>query len=125
MLSPTDDRGVLECYAYYPPCCDISSTPKFDGRNQLLAANTEFLKDRQTAVSLLKAYVEAENYYVQNRDKAIEVIVQFTGVGRDVVAEALKHATMEHRVDVDTAVADAQGRPEVWLNPSGMSEKMP
>jgi len=125
MFSPTVDRGVVEGYAYYPPCCDISSTPKFNGRNQLLAANTEFLKDRQTAVTLLKAYVEAENYYVQNREKAIEVIVQFTGVGKDVVAEALKHATMEHRVDVDTAVAIAKEGPKFGFTKVDMSEKVP
>jgi sulfonate transport system substrate-binding protein len=113
MFSPTTDRGVVEGYAYYPSCCDISSTEKFGGRNQLLAANTEFLKDRQTAVSLLKAYVEAENYYVQNREKAIEVAVQFTGVSRDVVVEAFKHATLEHRVDVQTAIALANEGPSL------------
>ena len=40
-----------------------------------------------------------------DREKAIEVAVQFSGVSRDVVVEAFKHATLEHRVDVDTAVA--------------------
>jgi sulfonate transport system substrate-binding protein len=125
MFSPTVDRGVVEGYAYYPPCCDISSTPKFNGRNQLLAANTEFLKDRQTAVSLLKAYVEAESYYVQNREKAIEVAVQFTGVSRDVVVEALKHATLEHRVDVQTAQAIAKEGPKFGFTKADMSEKVP
>ena len=125
MFSPTTDRGVVEGYAYYPPCCDISSTEKFGGRNQLLAANTEFLKDRQTAVSLLKAYLEATNYYVQNRDKAIEVAVQFSGVSKDVVVEAFKHAILEHRVDVDTAVAIAKEGPKFGFTKSDMSEKVP
>jgi len=125
MFSPTTDRGVVDGYAYYPPCCDISSTEKFGGRNQLLAANTEFLKDRQTAVSLLKAYLEATNYYVQNRDKAIEVAVQFSGVSKDVVVEAFKHAILEHRVDVDTAVAIAKEGPKFGFTKSDMSEKVP
>jgi ABC-type nitrate/sulfonate/bicarbonate transport system substrate-binding protein len=125
MFSPTTDRGVVEGYAYYPPCCDISSTEKFGGRNQLLAANTEFLKDRQTAVSLLKAYLEATNYYVQNRDKAIEVAVQFSGVSKDVVVEAFKHATLEHRVDVNTAVAIAKEGPKFGFTKSDMSDKVP
>jgi sulfonate transport system substrate-binding protein len=124
LFSPTVDRGVVEGYAYYPPCCDISSTATFDGRNQLLGANTEFLKDRQTAVNFLKAYVEAENYYVQNRDKAIEVIIQFTGVGKDVVNEALKHATLEHRVDVQTAVAIAKEGPQFGFTKADMSDKV-
>jgi ABC-type nitrate/sulfonate/bicarbonate transport system substrate-binding protein len=125
MFSPTTDRGVVDGYAYYPPCCDISSTEKFGGRNQLLAANTEFLKDRQTAVSLLKAYLEATNYYVQNRDKAIEVAIQFSGVSKDVVVEAFKHAILEHRVDVDTAVAIAKEGPKFGFTKSDMSEKVP
>jgi len=125
MFSPTTDRGVVDGYAYYPPCCDISSTEKFGGRNQLLAANTEFLKDRLTAVSLLKAYLEATNYYVQNRDKAIEVAVQFSGVSKDVVVEAFKHAILEHRVDVDTAVAIAKEGPKFGFTKSDMSEKVP
>ena len=104
MFSPTTDRGVVEGYAYYPPCCDISSTEKFGGRNQILAANTEFLKDRQTAVSLLKAYMDAKDYYEQNPEKAIEVAVQLSGVARNVVVEAFKHVTLEHRVDVQTAI---------------------
>jgi sulfonate transport system substrate-binding protein len=124
MFSPTTDRGVVEGYAYYPSCCDISSTEKFGGRNQLLAANTEFLKDRPTAVSLLKAYVEAENYYVQNREKAMEVAVQFTGVSRDVVVEAFKHATLEHRVDVQTAIAVAKEGPKFGFTKSDMSDKV-
>lgn len=124
MFSPTVDRGVVEGYAYYPSCCDISSTPTFDGRNQLLAANTEFLKDRQTAVNFLKAYVEAENYFRQNRDKAIEVIIQFTGVGKDVIVEALKHATLEHRVDIPTAVAIAKEGPKFGFTKADMSDKV-
>jgi sulfonate transport system substrate-binding protein len=124
MFSPTVDRGVVEGYAYYPPCCDISSTPTFDGRNQLLGANTEFLKDRQTAVNFLKAYIESENYYVQNRDKAIEVIIQFTGIDKDVANEALKHATLEHRVDVQTAVAIAKEGPKFGFTKADMSDKV-
>jgi sulfonate transport system substrate-binding protein len=124
LFSPTVDRGVVEGYAYYPPCCDISSTVEFDGRNQILAANTEFLKDRQTAVALLKAYLDAENYYVHNRDKEIEVVTQFTGVSKDVVEEAIKHATLDHRVDVQTAIAIAKQGPKFGFTKADMSDKV-
>jgi sulfonate transport system substrate-binding protein len=125
MFSPTTDRAVVEGYAYYPPCCDISSTEKFGGRNQILAANTDFLKDRQTAVGLLKAYMEAKDYYLQNPDKAIEVAVQISGVARDVVVEAFKHVTLDHRVDVQTAVDIAKEGPKFGFTKADMSEKVP
>jgi sulfonate transport system substrate-binding protein len=124
MFSPTPDRAVVDGYGYYPQCCDISSTPTFDGRNQLLGANTEFLKDRDTAVSFLKAYLEAEDYYVHNRDKAIEVVMQFTGVSKDVVNEAFKHAILEHRVDVGTAIAIAKQGPKFGFTKADMSDKV-
>jgi ABC-type nitrate/sulfonate/bicarbonate transport system substrate-binding protein len=124
LFSPTIDRGVVEGYAYYPPCCDISSTTTFGGRNQILGANTEFLKHRQTVVNFLKAFVEAENYYAHNRAKAIDVVTQFTGVGKDVVDEALKHATLEYRVDVATAVAVAKQGPKFGFTKADMSDKV-
>ena len=124
MFSPTVDRGVVEGYAYYPPCCDISSTAKFGGRNQLLGANTDFLKDRQTAVNFLKAYLDSEKYYLQNRDKAIEVAIQYTGVSKDVVEEALKHATLEHRVDVQTAIDIASQGPKFGFTKADMSGRV-
>lgn len=124
LFSPMIDRGVVEGYAYYPPCCDISSTAAFDGRNQLLAATTQFLKDRQTAVNFLKAYLDSERYYLQNRDKAIALATQFTGVSKDVVSEALKHATLEHRVDVQTAIAIGKEGPKFGFTKNDMSGKV-
>jgi sulfonate transport system substrate-binding protein len=124
MFTPTVDRGVVEGYAYYPPCCDIGATARFGARNQLLAANTEFLKDRQTAVNFLKAYLDAEKYYTDNRDKAIEVATQYTGVSKDVVEEALKHATLEHRVDVQTAIDVAKEGPKFGFNKTDVSGKI-
>jgi sulfonate transport system substrate-binding protein len=124
MFSPTVDRGVVEGYAYYPPCCDISSTAKFGGRNQLLGANSDFLKDRQTAINFLKAYLDAEKYYLQNRDKAIEVAIQYTGVSKDVVDEALKHATLEHRVDVQTAIDIAREGAKFGFTKADVSDKV-
>jgi sulfonate transport system substrate-binding protein len=124
MFSPTVDRGVVEGYAYYPPCCDISSTAKFGGRNQLLGANTDFLKDRQTAVNFLKAYLDSEKYYLEHRDKAIEVAIQYTGVSKDVVDEALKHATLEHRVDVQTAIDIAKEGPKFGFTKTDMGDKV-
>jgi sulfonate transport system substrate-binding protein len=124
LFSPTIDRGVVDGYAYYPPCCDISSTETFGGRNQILAASAEFLKDRGTVVKLLRAYVEAKEFYFQNKDKATDVIVQYTGVSRDVVTEALKHALWEHRVDIPTALAVAKEGPSFGFTKADMSAKV-
>jgi ABC-type nitrate/sulfonate/bicarbonate transport system substrate-binding protein len=121
MFTPTVDRAVVEGYAYYPACCDIGSTAKFGARNQLLAANTDFLKDRDTAVKFLKAYLDAEKYYLQNRDKAVEVATQYTGVSKEVVGEALKHATLEHRVDIQTAIEIAKEGPKFGFTKSDVS----
>ncbi len=124
LFSPVVDRPVVDGYAYYPSCCDISSTKTYDGRNQILAGSTEFLKDRKTVVSFLKAYVEAETYYAQNRDKAIDVITQFTGVGKEVVDEALKHSRLEPRVDIPTAVAIAKVGPLFGFTKTDQSDRV-
>ena len=124
LFSPTIDRAVVEGYGYYPPCCDISSTEKFGGVNQILGANTDFLKDRTTVVNFLKAFVEAKDYYSQNRDKAVEVISQYTGVGKDVINEALKHATWEYRVDIPTAIAIAKEGPKFGFTKADVSDKV-
>lgn len=124
LFSPTVDRAVVDGYGYYPPCCDISSTKRFDGRNQLLAANSKFLSDRQTVVNFLKAFVEAEDYYANNRGKEVAVITQFTGVGKGVVDEALKHAQLDYRVDVPTAIAVAKQGPKFGFTKSDMSSKV-
>ena len=121
MFTPTVDRAVVEGYAYYPACCDIGSTTKFGARNQLLAANTDFLKDRETAVKFLKAYLDAEKYYLQNRDKAVEVATQYTGVSKEVVGEALKHAILEHRVDIQTAIEIAKEGPKFGFTKTDVS----
>lgn len=124
LWSPVIDRAVVEGYAYYPPCCDISSTREYGGGNQVLGANTEFLKDRQTVVNFLKAFVEAKEFYEKNRDKAVEVITQYTGVGKDVVIEALKHSTWESRVDIQTAMNVARQGPKFGFTKADMSGKV-
>jgi sulfonate transport system substrate-binding protein len=124
LFSPTVDRGVVDGYAYYPPCCDISSTRKFGGRNQLLAGSASFLRDRAMVVRFLKAYVDAQQFYMGDRNRAMEVIGQYTGVGRDVIAEALKHATWDYRVDIPTAVAVAKEGPNFGFTKTDMSAKV-
>lgn len=103
MWSPVVDRGVVDGYAVYPSCCSINSTEKFGAGNQLLGANTEFLKDRATVVNVLKAYVEAKEFYAKNPDKALEVIAQYAGIDQKVLIEALKYANWESRVDIKIA----------------------
>jgi ABC-type nitrate/sulfonate/bicarbonate transport system substrate-binding protein len=124
MFSPTPDRAVVDGYAVYPPCCNISSTAKFGGHNQILGANTDFVKDRALAVNFLKAFVEAQEFFHRNPDKAVEVIGQYTGVGKDVIAEARKHADLEVRVDVETAVNVAKEGPKFGFTKADMSGKV-
>lgn len=125
LWSPVIDRAVVEGYGYYPPCCDISSTKEFGGGNQILGANTEFLKDRQTVVNFLKAFMEAKEFYGKNRDRAVEVISQYTGVGKDVVLEALKHSFWESRVDIQTAINVAKQGPKFGFTKADVSGKVP
>ena len=124
MFSPTTDRAVVDGYAVYPTCCSINSTAKFGGRNQILGAHTEFLKDRPTVVNFLKAFAESQEFFMHNPDKAMEVIGQYTGVSREVIAEARKHASLENRVDIDTAVNVAKEGPKFGFTKADMSGKV-
>jgi ABC-type nitrate/sulfonate/bicarbonate transport system substrate-binding protein len=125
MFSPTPDRAVVDGYAYYPSCCDISSTEKFGGWNQILGANTEFLADRRLAVNFLKAFVEAQDFFHRNPERAVEVISQYTGVSKEVVTEARKHATLDIRVDIPTAVNVAKEGPKFGFTKADMSSSIP
>jgi hypothetical protein len=53
----------------------------------------------------------------QNEDKAADVIAQFAGVNRDVIDEALKHATLD--------VAVAKEGPKFGFTKADMSDKVP
>ena len=41
MYSPTIDRAVVEGYAEYPSCCDITATKQFGKGNQVLCRQLE------------------------------------------------------------------------------------
>jgi len=124
MWSPVIDRGVVDGYAVYPACCDIGSTAKFGAGNQILGANTEFLKDRAAVVNLLKAVVEAKEFYAKNPDKALEVIAQYAGIDKAVLTEALKRANWETRVDVEIAKNVAKEGPTFGFTKADMSGKV-
>lgn len=124
MWSPVTDRAVVDGYAIYPSCCDIGSTKRFGSGNQILGANTEFLKDRTTAINFLKAYVEAKEFYSKNPDKALAVIAQYAGVDRTVLTEALKHANWETRVDIRIAQNVAKEGPAFGFTKADMSGKV-
>ena len=125
LWSPVIDRAVVDDYAYYPPCCDIGSTSTFGGGNQVLAANTEFLKDRDTAVKFLKAYAESQQFYVKNPDKAADVITQYTGVSKDVLSEAWKHASWDTRLNIQTMINVAKEGPKFGFTKTDTSKKVP
>jgi ABC-type nitrate/sulfonate/bicarbonate transport system substrate-binding protein len=125
LWSPIIDRAVVEGYGFYPSCCDIGKTKKYGGGNQVIAANTDFLKDRQTAARFLKAYSDSLNYYVANRDKAVSLITEYSGVNKEIIAEAWKHATWSIRADVPTMVNVARQGPAFGFTKTDMSGKVP
>jgi ABC-type nitrate/sulfonate/bicarbonate transport system substrate-binding protein len=124
LWSPVLDRAVVEGYGVYPPCCDIGTTAKFGGGNQIIAANTDFLKDRATAVKFLKAFQESLDFYVKNPDKAVDLISQYTGVNKDVIAEAWKHGIWSTHADVRTMVNVAKEGPDFGFTKADMSGKI-
>lgn len=125
LWSPVLDRAVIEGFGYYPPCCDIGKTDKYGGGNQILGANTDFLKDRETAVKFLKAYSESLDFYVKNPDKAVSLITEYTGVNKDVIAEAWKHGRWSPNADVQTMVNVAKEGPAFGFSKADMSAKVP
>ena len=125
LWSPVTDRAVVEGYAYYPACCDIGKTEKYGGGNQILAANTDFLKDRETAVKFLKAYADSLEFYVKNPEKAVRLITEYTGVSKEVIAEAWKHGIWDVRADVRTMINVASQGPIFGFSKSDVSAKVP
>jgi sulfonate transport system substrate-binding protein len=124
LWSPVIDRAVVEGYAYYPACCDIGKTEKYGGGNQILAANTDFLKDRETAVKFLKAYAESLEFYVKNPEKAVRLITEYTGVSKEVIAEAWNHGIWDVRADVRTMINVASQGPIFGFSKSDVSAKV-
>jgi ABC-type nitrate/sulfonate/bicarbonate transport system substrate-binding protein len=125
LWSPILDRAVVEGYGYYPSCCDIGKTPTYGAGNQIIAASTDFLKDRDLAVKFLKAYAESLDFYVKNSDKAVSLITEYTGVSKDVIAEAWKHGIWDVRADVRTMVNVAKQGPVFGFTKTDTSAKVP
>lgn len=125
LWSPVIDRAVIDGYGYYPPCCDIGATKEFGAGNQLLAANTEFLKDRKLAVTFLKAYVEAMDFYATNPEKTLELVAQYTGGTPAILSEALKHSRWTYRVDIQNAINVGKQGPKFGFTKGDMSAKVP
>jgi ABC-type nitrate/sulfonate/bicarbonate transport system substrate-binding protein len=125
LWSPVIDRAVIDGYGYYPACCDIGATKEFGAGNQLLAANAEFLKDRKLAVTLLKAYVEAMDFYATNPDKTLALVAQYTGGTPAILSEALKHSQWTYRVDVQNAINVGKQGPKFGFTKADMSAKVP
>jgi sulfonate transport system substrate-binding protein len=125
LWSPVIDRAVVDGYGYYPACCDIGATKEFGAGNQLLGANSEFLKDRKTVVNYLKAYVEAMDYYKKNQDKTLALVAQYTGANQALLGEAIKHSDWDYHVDVQQAVNIAKQGPKFGFTKADMSARVP
>jgi ABC-type nitrate/sulfonate/bicarbonate transport system substrate-binding protein len=125
LWSPVIDRAVIDGYGYYPACCDIGATKEFGAGNQLLAANTEFLKNRKLAVTFLKAYIEAMDFYATNPDKTLALVAQYTGGTPAILSEALKHSRWTYRVDIQNAINVGKQGPKFGFTKADMSDKVP
>jgi ABC-type nitrate/sulfonate/bicarbonate transport system substrate-binding protein len=124
LWSPIIDRAVVDGYGYYPSCCDVGSTQTFGDGNQILSANTEFLKDRGAAIAFLKAFSESLEFYVKNPDRAVSLISEYTGVTKDVISEAWKHGHWDIRAEVKTMVNVAKQGPTFGFTKADMSGKV-
>jgi sulfonate transport system substrate-binding protein len=125
LWTPVIDRAVVDGFAYYPPCCDIGSTKRYGAGSQILGANDAFLKDHETVVKFLKAFAEAQDFYTKHPDKAVDVISQYTGVGKEILTEALKHSTWDYRVDVQAAENIAKQGPAFGFTRTDLSDRVP
>jgi ABC-type nitrate/sulfonate/bicarbonate transport system substrate-binding protein len=119
--SPVIDRAVLDGYAYFPSCCDIGATPTYGAGNQLIGANTNFLKDKATVLNFMKAFLEAQEYYSKNKDKAAELIAQYSGASVAVINEALKRSRWDARADIQAAINVAKKGPAFGFTKADMS----
>jgi sulfonate transport system substrate-binding protein len=124
LWSPIIDRAVVDGYAYYPACCDIGATKQFGAGNQLLAANTDFLKDRRLVVTFLKAYVDAMGYYQNNPNKTVALVTQYTGGSQPILDEAMKHTVWDYRVDISNAMNVTREGPKFGFTKTDMSDKV-
>lgn len=124
LWSPVIDRAVVDSYGYYPPCCDIGSTKNYGAGNQFIGANADFLKDRDMAVKVLKAYSDSLDFYVKNPDKAVDTITQYTGVSKDVIIEAWKHGIWDVRIDERAIKNVATQGPAFGFTKADMSTKV-
>lgn len=124
LWSPIIDRAVVEGYGYYPSCCDIGSTKEFGAGNQLLAANTDFLKNRKLAVQFLKAYAEAMEFYRANPSKTVALAAQYTGGSPPILDEAMKHSQWTYRVSVQNAINIAKQGTKFGFTKADMSDKV-
>jgi sulfonate transport system substrate-binding protein len=124
LWSPILDRAAIDGYGYYPACCDIGATRKFGAGNQLLAANTDFLKDRKLAVSFLKAYVESMDFYARNPERTLALVAQYTGGSPAILNEAIKHSQWTYRVSIQNAVNVAREGPKFGFTKTDVSDKV-
>ncbi len=123
LWSPILDRAVIDGFAYYPTCCDIGATKEFGAGNQLLAANTDFLKDRKLAVTFLKTYVESMDFYGKNPDKTVALVAEYTGGSPAILDEAMKHSGWTYRVNIQNAINVAKEGPKFGFTKADMSGK--
>jgi len=76
-------------------------------------------------VKFLKAYADSLEFYVKNPEKAVRLITEYTGVSKEVIAEAWKHGIWDVRADVRTMINVASQGPVFGFSKSDVSAKVP
>lgn len=122
LFSPTTDQAVTEGKGYYPAKLDIGSG-SLGPANSIILANDDFLKDKNLATSVMKAYV-ASLRDMQDKEKFVKFGVELSGVKKEVAEEAFKHLYFSEMVDVKAITESAKLGPKFGFAKTDTSAKV-
>lgn len=91
--------------------------------NTLALANDDWLADYPNAATLLvRAYVDAVDYFNEYPDELVALMMQETGAPAEVVEESLNSITLEWQLYRDRALATARAYNELGVSKRDMSD---
>ena len=79
---------------------------------------------QKDSINFMKSYVESMNYYVQNPDKAVELITEYSSAPKVVVTEALKHGRWTVHVDLKALANVARAGPSFGFTKTDQSDRV-
>jgi sulfonate transport system substrate-binding protein len=115
---PFSATPFVEGYAYYAPIDLWANDTK--GINQALAANVDWLaKNGDAAVTLLKLINEEMKYLKSHEEEWVRITQEALGLPQPVVAEAVKHFTLDTDLPFKLKEAQAMSR---YMSQYGMAQ---